>query len=102
MRKAVAVLAAGTLATMGFTAPAQSVEPPPHGHMLVLGVEYTAGAPTGFRKCIDLAAGKPVPLNAHHAHMHMGTAGEALEGAGHAVVPTLRIANCAALERMFG
>jgi hypothetical protein len=56
--------------------------------MLVLGVQFEGGEPVGFRKCVDLAAGRKLPLNAHHAHLHTGRAGEALfEKAGHVVVP---------------
>lgn len=105
MRKTATILAAAGMVSLSFAAPAHAAGPSDlHGHVLVLGVEYdeVTGEPTGFRKCIDLAAGKPVPLNAHHERMHRGTAGEALGGAGHAVVPTFDFANCAALEEMFG
>lgn len=85
-------------------------EDPDHAHMLVqrpeIGVVDVDGelwiAAVGFRKCVDLAANRPIPLNAHHAHVHTGKAGEMLETkAGHAVVPTAPLtpwANCAALE----
>ena len=86
-------------------------EIPPHAHMLVqrpvLGIVTDSDANTGFgvesvRKCVDLAANRPVPLNAHHAHIHTGKAGEQLfEQAGHAVVPTAPLtpwANCAEFE----
>ena len=79
---------------------------PDHPHMLVQRpvVEMVNGVPTltGFRKCVDLAAGRTVPLHAHHAHIHTGTAGAALfENARHAVVPGAPLtpwANCAELE----
>ena len=63
--------------------------PPVHPHMLVLGLELDGdGEPVGFRKCVDLAAGQALPLNAHHAHAHTGRAGNALATrAGHFVVP---------------
>lgn len=67
---------------------AQADGPPPHGHVLVLGVEYDeSGEPIGYDKCVELADGKALKLNAHHAHAHTGAAGAALQGAGHAVVP---------------
>lgn len=78
-----------------------------HGHLFIHEpvFEYLVDGPdgsgvyaTGFRKCIDLPE---VPLNAHHASLHTGTAGEALgERAGHAVVPTAPLtpwATCAEL-----
>jgi hypothetical protein len=83
---------------------------PLHGHMLVQrpiediitieGVDYYAAV--GFRKCVDLAAGRALPLHAHHHGIHTGNAGMALaERAGHATVPTAPLtpwANCAELE----
>jgi hypothetical protein len=68
---------------------AQEPELPRHPHMLVLGLELNAeGEPVGFRKCVDLAANQPLPLNAHHQHVHQGTAGEHLfTNAGNVVVP---------------
>jgi hypothetical protein len=79
---------------------------PDHPHMLVQRpvVELIDGTPylVGFRKCVDLAGGRHVPLNAHHDHIHTGRAGQALfEHAGHAVVPGAPLtpwANCAALQ----
>lgn len=61
----------------------------PHPHMLVLGLELDEfEEPVGFRRCVDLAAGRTLPLNAQHEHMHFGTAGLKLfTKAGHAVVP---------------
>lgn len=107
MRKEALVLAASGLLLVGVTGTAQAEGPPRHGHMLVLGVEYAQdGEPIGFRKCVDLAAGRALPLGAHHAHAHTGNAGEALSKAGHAVVPTAplwpEVHNCADLEEMFG
>ena len=81
----------GTLIGAALAAPASAQEPElePHPHMLVLGLELDAsGEPVGFRKCVDLAAGQALPLNAQHQHVHFGTAGEHLfTNAGHAVVP---------------
>jgi hypothetical protein len=60
-----------------------------HPHALVLGVAFDdEGNPISYRKCIDLAAGQALRLNAHHDHMHFGTAGEKLfTNAGNVVVP---------------
>jgi hypothetical protein len=79
---------------------------PDHPHMLVQRpvVDVIDGTLylVGFRKCVDLASGREVPLNAHHDHIHTGRAGQALfEHAGHAVVPAAPLtpwANCAALQ----
>lgn len=75
--------------------------PPPHPHMLLIGIEIEDGALVGFRKCVDLANNRAVPNNAHHAGIHTGAAGAALQGAGHAVVPGAPLtpwADCAALN----
>lgn len=77
---------------------------PPHPHMLVLHLEFENGQPVGFGKCIDVAAGRSVPLHAHHDHIHTGRAGQALSSAGHAVIPGAPVtpwANCAELEEFF-
>lgn len=63
-----------------------------HPHMLLQRpeIDLIEGAPhlVGFRKCVDLAGNRPVPLHAHHEHLHFGDAGVSLGGeAGHAVVP---------------
>jgi hypothetical protein len=73
---------------------AQAQEAPPHGHLLVTGIEFDGeGEPTGFKHCRLLAAGRPVPLNAHHAHIHTGKAGEMLyTRAKAAVVPLAPLA----------
>lgn len=80
-------------------------EPPPHGHMLVLGVEEGPTGPT-YRKCVDLAHNQALPLNAHHAHVHTGNAGEALANkAGHFAIPTAPYSpfrDCAHLAEFFG
>ncbi len=85
-RLSVLVLAVG-LVMVAIPAPGQDFER--HPHMLVLGLELDeTGEPVGFRKCVDLAANSRLPLNAHHEHMHFGTAGEALfTRAGNVVVP---------------
>jgi hypothetical protein len=91
-------------------APGVAQDVPPHAHMLVQRpvidvIEFEGElwvAAVGFRKCVDLAANRAIPLNAHHAHIHTGKAGEMLDTkAGHAVVPTSPVTpweNCAALE----
>ncbi len=74
---------------LGVAAVPVSGQLPPHPHMLVLGLEFDEQEePIGFRKCVDLAANRALPLNVHHEHLHFGPAGEALfTHAGHAVVP---------------
>jgi hypothetical protein len=73
---------------------AQAEEVPDHGHLLVTGIQFDAeGEPIGYRHCRLLAAGRPVPLNAHHAHIHTGRAGEMLwTKANAAVVPLAPLA----------
>jgi hypothetical protein len=80
------VLAVGIIALV---LPASGQEFDQHPHMLVLGVEFDEfGEPVAFRKCVDLAANQPLPLNAQHQHVHFGTAGEKLfEEAGNVAVP---------------
>lgn len=94
MRRVLAVLGVVGMAFGVLAAPALSDDPPssegppPHPHMLVIGLELDENEePVSYRRCVDLAAGKPVPNNAHHAHVHRGQAGEALWSAGHAAVP---------------
>lgn len=78
--------------------------PPRHGHLLVTGIEFDdTGEPVSFKKCRLLANGRELPLNAHHAHIHTGRAGEALWGAGNAAVPLAPLApwsTCAEFEAM--
>lgn len=87
MRRLAAVVLVVGLVLIAVPAPGQDFDP--HPHALVLGVELDEfGEPVGFHKCIDLAAGQRLPLNAHHEHMHVGTAGQMLFlKAGHVVVP---------------
>jgi hypothetical protein len=110
MRRIITIAVAALLAVSLFAAPsigAGHEETPPHAHMLVqrpeFGVVMVDGEPwfgvTGIRRCVDLAAGRHLPLRAHHDTIHTGTAGLMLfEKAGHAVVPTFEYANCAELE----
>ncbi len=48
---------------------------PEHPHVLVLGVELdpVTELPISIKKCVDLAANRALPLNAHHVHVHFGT-----------------------------
>ena len=90
---AIAAASAATLAMSGMTASASDHDHgvPDHGHVLLLGVTED-----GFRKCVDLAGGRSVPLVAHHDRVHAPEIGEDGRGinvrgirqAGHAVVPT--------------
>jgi len=80
--------------------------PPPHGHMLVLGLQFdSAHNVIGFRKCVDLANGRALKNNAHHDNVHEGRAGQALQTrAGHGVAPTdplTPFSTCADLEDAF-
>lgn len=80
--------------------------PPEHPHLLVIGVEFDGdGNPTSYRRCVELAAGQALPLNAHHEHVHVGTAGEKLgENAGNFVVPAAPLtpwSNCEELVAIF-
>ena len=102
------VLAAAVAMAATSAAVAQANEhggpPPDHGHLMITGIQFDdTGEPVSFRKCHLLANGRPVPLNAHHAHIHTGRAGEALWSAGNAVVPLYPLApwrNCAEFEAM--
>jgi hypothetical protein len=97
-------LVAALLAAVS-AAPVAAQEPPEHPHMLLVHFEFDPemgefGALVGFHRCIDLAAGKALPLRAHHATVHTGVAAEALFSAGHAVIPGAPLtpwANCVAL-----
>ena len=103
MKKALAVAGAAALVLGPLAGTATSEEhpegpPPRHGHLLLIGMEYDAsGEPVNFRKCIELAGGKRLPLKAHHMTVHTGKAGEALLAAGKMAVPTAPLApwsNC--------
>lgn len=79
---------------------------PDHPHMLVQSPEFAIIDGrlhvVGWRKCVDLAGGRSVPLQAHHDRVHTGRAGQALaENANIFVIPGAPLspwANCAALE----
>lgn len=65
---------------------------PPHGHVLLNGVEIGEDG-VSYTKCVELAAGKKLRGSAHHDSVHTGNAGGspfapgALFNAGHGVVP---------------
>ena len=106
MRRTITLLA--TLALMlGVFVGAASANggPPPHGHMLILGIEFGPGGVT-YEKCVDLANNQALPLHAHHEALHIGKGGEQLfVNAGHLVVPTapfIPIRDCAHLAELFG
>ncbi len=85
------LIVGATLLLLGglLAGPTVAVDLEPHPHMLVIGLELNeAREPVGYRRCVDLAAGRALPLNAHHEHLHRGTAGEKLfTRAGHVAVP---------------
>jgi len=105
MKRIITLFAVLAMMTGLFATAASAAEHiPPHGHMLVLGVEFGPAGPT-YRKCVDLANNQALRLNAHHAHLHFGRAGEAQLAAGHVVVPTTPfsgIRDCAHLAELFG
>lgn len=93
--KRACAIAAATAATLTFGGASVSAdggdhEVPDHGHILLLGVDGN-----DFRKCVDLAGGRSVPLVAHHDRVHAPEIGDDGRGinvrgirqAGHAVVP---------------
>jgi hypothetical protein len=108
MRRAlilVVAMAMLTVAAVG-TGVAQEHELPDHPHMLLLDLEIGevdgAFALLGWRKCVDLSAGRSVPLHAHHDHLHFGPVNDVLfDNAGHAVIggaPLSPWEGCAGLE----
>lgn len=104
-RFTVLAAAVGLAATSMTVAQAEEHGPPPeHGHLLVTGIQFDDdGEPISFEKCRLLANGRALRLNAHHAHVHTGRAGEALWGASNGVVPLAPLApwsNCAEFEAM--
>jgi hypothetical protein len=104
MSKRVAVVLAAVAVLATLANPAFSQGPPEHPHMFVLGIEFDGEEPVAYRKCVDLAANRSLPLNAHHDHLHTGRAGEAQFQAGNVVVPGAPLtpwANCAELIDFF-
>jgi hypothetical protein len=108
MRRALIVVAAMALLAVSAVGAGTAQEHgiPDHPHMLVLGIEIGevegSFAVLGWRKCVDLAAGQPVPLHAHHDQLHFGPVNDVLfDDAGHAVLggaPFGPWEGCAGLE----
>ena len=104
MRTTTAVLAAAAALALAVPGAAQADgghdgPVPEHGHMLVLGLQFGEDG-VSYRKCIDVAAGKALPVHVHHDGLHAGRAGDALREAGHFPVPTAPLTpwkNCADL-----
>lgn len=78
---------------------------PPHGHLMLVRAEFEGEGPStiihSYARCVDLAANQALRLNAHHDHVHFGTAGQALRTAGQLIVPAEPFgpfADCADLE----
>ena len=110
MKRTMILLAAATT-SLALLAPAAGAQgPPPHAHVLLQqaavdeSLVEIEGEPfirieVEFRRCVDLAGGRPVPLHAHHQGVHTGDAGDALrDKAGHLVVPMAPLTpwrNCA-------
>lgn len=65
---------------------------PPHGHVMLIGVEVEDGN-AFFNRCVELAAGKALRGTAHHESVHTGVpggspfAGGVLFQAGNWVIP---------------
>lgn len=102
-RSVILLMALGMLVGSLTGVSAAHEEVPPHGHILVLGIEFDDDFNVvSYRRCVDLAGGRVVPN--HHATVHMGRAGEALWNAGHATAPTdplwPGLRNCADFVRM--
>lgn len=89
MKRALVFVALAATAAAGFAGPVGSQEVPRHSHLLLTGIELdeTGEWPLSIKKCRPLANGHSVPIEAHHANLHTGRAGEAQWEAGNAVVP---------------
>lgn len=89
IRRVAVMLAAMALLGSSATSALSQEDFQEHPHMLVVGLELDEfGEPIGYRRCVDLAANRALPINAHHENVHFGQAGEVLfEQGGHAVVP---------------
>ena len=96
LTRAVGVAATAALALMAATGQSATADAhespiPPHAHILVIGAEVggTEEEPVllDYRKCVDIAANRALPLGSQHEHVHFGRAGEALFEAGHLFVP---------------
>ncbi len=99
MRKLIALISSMLLLVALMALPSAAAEHehdhdvPEHPHVLLLNFEFNPDdGSVDFDRCIDLAANRELPLNAHHHSVHVGTAGfgdpsVGLTRAGHAVVP---------------
>jgi hypothetical protein len=63
-----------------------------HPHLLLQRPEIglIEGVPhlVGYRRCVDLAGNRTVPLHAHHEHLHFGDSGVSFGGeSGQVVIP---------------
>lgn len=80
-------------------------EIPLHPHALVIGVGGDEDTGLTAVSCVELAANQSLRLNAHHAHIHTGAAGEALnEHTGNFAIPLAPLtpwANCDELFEAF-
>jgi hypothetical protein len=97
-----------TFGVVGVASAASHGHPwPEHGHVLLLHVEYDGGQPVSYGKCIDIANNNTND-HAHHGTIHTGRAAQALQRAGHLVVPTVGLsptatwADCEGLAQAFG
>lgn len=109
MKRGVTLFAVLVLALSMFAGVSAADEPgatPEHGHIRLLHATWMGpgvGPDTevlSYRKCIDVAGGNALPLQAHHNTVHTGRAGQALRGAGHLTIPTVpltEIRGCADL-----
>jgi len=89
MKRALLFVVVVGISGVMFGGSAHSEGPPPHSHLLLTGIELDESGewPLSIKKCRPLANGQAVPLNAHHANLHTGRAGEAQWEAGNGVVP---------------
>jgi hypothetical protein len=106
---------AGSALAVAAPAAADEHDPqfPEHAHVLLLqaSLEFTDQGPLiEYRKCVDLAANKALPLHVHHRQLHFGRAGQALRQAGNVIVPMspfpsaqspLPFSDCASLANVY-
>lgn len=91
MKRFAVLLALLALVAVAIPATAQE-DFDPHPHMLLQRPEIGLidGVPhlVGYRKCVDLAGNRTVPLHAHHERLHFGDSGVSFDGeSGHVVIP---------------
>jgi hypothetical protein len=90
MRRLGAMFALLTLVAVAIPVTAQDFDRHPHMLLQRPEIGLIEGSPhlVGFRKCVDLAGNKSVPLHAHHDHLHFGASGVSFDGeSGHVVIP---------------